>query len=188
MKSSMTELSEFFMFSYLCVCARAYSRCLYVQGVMHGLQCFGLNRYQMKSGPVTLNSRHPTAPLFFPPSHFTFTASNSGTRSVFIMAVKWATAVNLLMSPTATSESGFGSLGSFVRVKSGGKGAGVDVILVASWLSVDSVQTMSVFQEFATSAFFFLSSKAVIGQRVSTLTGRSATSWGLVRTRHHPTT
>lgn len=47
------------------------------------------------------------------------------------MAVKWATAVNLLMSPTATSESGFGSLGSFVRVKSGGKGERVDVILVA---------------------------------------------------------
>lgn len=67
MKSSMTELSEFFMFSCLCVRAQVYSWCLYTQGVMHGLQCFGLNRYQMKSGPVTLNSRHPTAPLFFPP-------------------------------------------------------------------------------------------------------------------------
>lgn len=89
---------------------------------MHGLQCFGLNRYQMKSGPVTLNSRHPTAPLFSP--RFAFTASNSGTWSVFIMAVKWATAVNLLMSPTATSESGFGSPGSFARAGSGGKGRG----------------------------------------------------------------
>lgn len=48
------------------------------------------------------------------------------------MAVKWATAVNLLMSPTATSESGFGSPGSFARAGSGGRAGGVDVILVAS--------------------------------------------------------
>lgn len=40
------------------------------------------------------------------------------------MAVKWATALNLLMSPTATSESGFGSLGSFVKAGSSVRGSG----------------------------------------------------------------
>lgn len=48
------------------------------------------------------------------------------------MAVKWATAVNLLMPPTATSESGFGSPGSFAGAGSGGRAGGVDGTLVAS--------------------------------------------------------